>query len=399
MRSKDNTTDIFDLLITLAKHKMLILKTVLGVTLLALVISLIWPKSFLSSSEVIQNRENIGSLGGLLQNFSSISSGQSKVGGETILVILHSQSLKERLIEHFNLKEVYGEDIKEALFKTLDNVISIEEVREGGFGFNPIVSVKIKVYDESPERAQAMNEFILAELEGRMEALNEKATSENLAIIEQRFQTNQKQLKQAENELNEFQNTYGILEVSKQMEALIQTLAGLKASIVQRQVEVQVLSKQFGENSNQIVNKKQEIQALEDSYKDLVQKSEHLNTDGTDAFYSLYDMPDLLLQYLRLKREVEIQNKIYELLLPQMEQQKLFLKNKGSGLRVIDKPDLPTYKDSPKRAYIVIAGFFFSLFICLFIIYIKELYHSEDSTYKNKIDRLRIELASKKDKT
>lgn len=395
MTTKNNTTDLFDILITLAKHKIFLLKTILGVTILALIISLIWPKTYLSTSEVIQNRENMGSLGGLLQNISSISSGQSKVGGEIILVILYSESLKMSLINKFNLKEVYGEDIKETLFKILGNVISIEEVREGGFGFNPIVSVKINVKDKSPERAQQMNQFIISELEKRMESLNTEATSENLKIIRQRFLTNQKQLKQAENELNEFQNKYGILEVSQQLEALIQTIAELKTNIVTKQIEIQVLSQRLDKNSNQILNRRQEIQALESTYDKLIQRSEGKEANE-DAFYSLFDMPDLLLKFTRLMREVEIQNKIYELLLPQLEQQKLFLQNKGSGLRVIDKPDLPTYKNSPKRAYIVIAGFFFSVFVSFLIVYLKELYNEEDSIYRNKMELLIGELSNKK---
>jgi len=368
---------------------------VVGITVLALVVSLVWPKKYLSTSEVIQTRESLGSLGGLLQSFSSISSGQNKIGGETIIVILNSENLKEELIEEFNLEKVYNETIKEALFEELNDAITIEEVREGGFGFNPIVSVKIQVEDQDPERAQKMNEFILSKLEQRMELLNEESTSKNLQILERRFQTNLQQLKESEEDLNDFQNRYGILEVSSQLEGLIQNLAELKTSIVKEEVEIEILRNRLDENSNQIQSKRQEVQALESAYQELIKKSENIEL-ASDVFYSLYDMPDLLLKYGRLMREVEVQNNIYELLLPQLEQQRLFLANKGSGLQIIDEADLPTYKNSPKRAYIVIAGFMFSIFLALLVIYLRELYYGEDSEYKGKIDSLRKELSFKK---
>lgn len=396
MASKNNTIDFFDILIVLARHKKFLITTVFGITIIALVVSLVWPKKYLSTSEVIQNRESIGNLGGLLQNFSSIGSGQNKVGGETILVVLNSEHLKERLIEEFDLEEVYGKTIKEELFLELNEVITIEEVREGGFGFNPIVSVKISVEDKEPARAQKMNSFILNELERRMEVLNQESTSRNLSIIEQRFETNLVQLQEAEQELNDFQNRYGILETSSQLEALISNLAEVKTSIIREEIELEIMRDRLDDRSNEIQRKRQQIQALESSYNELVRKSEDVES-VSDAFYSLYDMPDLLLRYGRLLREVEVQNNIYELLLPQLEQQRLFLANKYSGLQIIDEADLPTYKSKPKRLYIVLAGFFFSIFYAFTVIYLREIYQSDDRDYRNKIDQLLKELSFKKE--
>ena len=395
MEQNNNTANFVDALITLAKHKGLILKTVVGLTLIALILSLIWPKKYRSAAEIVQTRESIGSLGGILQNFGSLGSGQTKVGGETMLVILNSKNLKDKLIEEFNLEEVYGTDIKEALYEILNGVIEIEEVREGGFGFNPIVSVKIGVVDEEPERALEMNQFILSELRSKMGTINKEASLQNLKIIEARFEENKESLVEAEQKLNEFQNKYGILQVDNQLEALINSLAQVKGEIVQTEIELEVLGKRLDENSNQFTQKKQELEALKSSYNELIVKSENVES-VSDAFYPLFDMPDMFLRYTRLYREVEIQNTIYELIIPQLEQQKLFLANNSSGVRVVDPPTLPTYKHSPKRAYIVLGGFFFAIFLSISIVFIKELYSNDDSELKQKMDKLIEELKFKK---
>lgn len=395
MEKNNNTVNFFDALITLAKHKNLILKTVIGITLTALIISLVWPKKYRSSAEIVQTRESIGSFGGILQNIGSIGNGQTKVGGETMLVILNSIDLKDKLIEEFNLAEVYGTDIKEALYEKLKGLVEIEAVREGGFGFNPIVSIKLAVIDEEPERALAMNEFMLAELRDKMEAINKEASVQNLLIIEDRFEENKENLAEAETRLNEFQNKYGILEVDSQLEALINSLSQVKGKIVQTEIELEVMGKRLDQNSNQYKQKLQELEALKSSYNELIRKSENVESIS-DAFYPLFDMPDLYLRYARLYRDVEIQNTIYELIIPQLEQQKLYLANNSSGVRVVDSPTLPTYKHSPKRAFIVLGGLFFSIFLSIFMVFIRELNESEDSEYKQKIDRLMEELKFKK---
>jgi Uncharacterized protein involved in exopolysaccharide biosynthesis len=78
------------------------------------------------------------------------------------------------------------------------------------------------------------------------------------------------------------------------------------------------------------------------------------------------------LEYARLFRERTIQEKIYELIYPQYEQQKMLLEDTNSGIRLIDEANLPTYKHKPKRALIVIAGFLFSIFVAFFSITFSE---------------------------
>ena len=379
--------DFLDILLVLAKNKMVMIKIVLSTTIIALIVSLVWPKTYRSSSEVIQTRESVGGLGSLLQNFGSISPGQNKIGGETILVILNSKSLKTKIIDEFNLVDVYGTDIKENLLQILSGVITVEAKREGGFGFNPIVSVKIFVEDESPSRAKKINDFIITELINSIEEINNKTASEGLEILQIRVDQNLLDLTTAEKELNQFQNQYGIIELDSQVELMIETLAELKAKIIEKEIELNFASSNFNENSSSFLTLQQEKEIIEEKYYELVQKSNEV-TPEADGFYALGELPDLALRYYQLRREVEIQNKIYQILIPQLEQQKLYLRNEGSGIRIVDFPETPTYKHSPKRAYIVIAAFLFSVFLGLLIIFIRDWYLNGDKEFKNRIDDL-----------
>jgi len=386
------TVNFFDVLLTLLKYKITILTIVISLTLVSLIISLVWPQSFQSGSEIVQVQESGGgSVGGILDNLASFSITGRKVGGETILIILNSQTLRDNLIEEFNLSEVYGSDIIEATRRILSGNLTIEEVREGGFGFNPVVSVKIGVIDSDPERAQAMNEFILNELDSELEELNRSSTTESLNVLKSRYEQALNDLSEAERELNEFQNEYGIIRPPAQVEALIQNLASLKATITQREIELAVIERSVSRNADIYQSKLVELEELRSAFESRIQRSEDL-TLVDDSYFSLFDIPDLLLKYVRLQREVEIQQQIQQTLFPQLEQQRLMQRNTSSGIQIIDAPNLPTYKFAPKRAYIVLAGFFFSIILSLIVVFFKEMTKDPNSESSVKLRKIRQEL-------
>lgn len=393
---KNQTVNFLDVLLTILKHKVTILTLVISFTLVSLVISLVWPQSFRSGSEIIQVQESGGgAVGGLLENLAAFNITGGKVGGETILVILNSQTLRDNLIEEFNLSEVYGSDIIEATRETLKGNLIIEEVREGGFGFNPVVSVKVGVTDSDPERAQAMNEFILKELDMELEELNQESTTESLNVLESRYDQALKDLDEAEREMNEFQNEYGIIQAPAQIEALIQNLAELKSTITEREVELAVIERNVSRNSSIYQSKLVELEELRSAFESRVRRSEDLSLVD-DSYFTLFDIPDLLLRYVRLQREVEIQQRIQETLFPQLEQQRLMQRNSSSGIQVIDAPNYPTYKFAPKRAYIVLAGFFFSIFLSLIVVFFREMTKDPDSESSVKLRKIKQELLFRK---
>lgn len=390
------TVNFLDVLLTLLKYKITIIGLVFSLTLLSLVISLVWPQTFKSGSEIVQVQESGGGpVGGILSNLASFNISGSKVGGETILVILNSQTLRDNLIEEYNLSEVYESDVIEATRKILSSNLEISEVREGGFGFNPVVSVKIGVIDKDPERAQAMNQFILDELDQELQELNQQSTTESLNVLESRYQTAISDLLEAEQKLNEFQNEYGIIQAPAQIEALIQNLAELKATITQVEVELAVLERNVSSNSTIYRSKLVELEELRSAFDSRIKRSEDLSL-VEDSYFSLFDIPDLLLKYVRLQREVEIQQRIQETIFPQLEQQRLLQRNSSSGMQVIDEPNLPTYKFAPKRAYIVLAGFFFSIILSLIVVFFKEMTKDPESESSAKIKKIKQELMFRK---
>ena len=396
------STNIIDILIVLARHKWFLLKVVFSITLVALIISLIWPETFKSSSTVLPPKEQQlidGMVGGVLGDMVQPSAQTNKLDNEALLTLIRSRSVREKIIEEFDLQEEYGIEIHEALLDRVADNTNIEEIREGGFGFNPVIAIELSYTDRDPELAKDILDFYLATVDSIARTINQENIQERLDIIERRFDRNQEELTEAEDEFSEFQETYGVMQVHTQVEAMIEQLGDIRASLVETKMQADVLSQRVGPENTQLMNLRRQQQELQNEYDSMIQKSEdRMNPD--DVFHPFLNMPELSLQYGRLQREVEVQNAIYEMIYPQFQQQLMLMEDESRNLQVMDEPNMPTYKESPQRAFIVIGGLLFALFVSFIVIYIKEILNEDnpdENGNRQKVNDFLAALKSKRD--
>jgi len=371
------SVNLLDLLLTLARYKKRVLAIVFSITLVALSISLVWPKTYKSTVKFVQyNSTPGGSLGGLLNSFVNVMAESDRVTVEQAVFILKSNSILDPTIEEFNLGEVYGKEQQDLIREELLNNIQIEEIREGGIGFSPIVAVALSIIDKEPVRAQQIATFMTNRLDSVVVKINEQNSRRLFEVYEARYQQNLSELREAEEGLVEFQEKYGILELETQLTAMVETLGQLKAELVAIEVQTNIAKSSLSEDAATVRQLEIQKAELEKSYADLIRKTDQrLENPGElfipeagEIFPPLMELPQLGAEYVRRFREVTVQNRIYELIYPQYEQKKLDLQDVFSGIVVIDEAAVPEYKHSPKRAIIVIAGFLFSLIFAFFSI-------------------------------
>ena len=395
--SKKEDLQLLDALVVLAKEKMLVFKIVFLVTLIALVISLIWPKSYDSSALILppDQQQTFSGIAGMLGGMLPMNLGsEPQVNSETILSILNSRSLRVALIEEFDLYEVYSSNIIEELLLKLEQSISIVDAREGGFGFNPIISVRITVTDREPERAQKMTRFILDRLDETVRNLNRLNAVEQLEIITRRYQRNLVEMEEAELAFKEYQEKHGLIEVEQQAIAIINNLAEVKANMIETEIAINVMQASVSENNPELRNLRRTHAELERTFNQLVQRSDK-EARVANIIPPMLDVPELALNYYRLYREVTIQNKIYETIYPQYDFSQTIAETEKRGIQILDDAHLPTYKSSPKRAFIVLGGFVFSIFFSILIVYYRHTMtvgRETDSRQYNQIRELQEQL-------
>ncbi len=358
---------------------------------MALGASLIWPKTYKSTVRFAQYDSGGGGMAGsLISSLVQMPFSSGRVSAEQSTIILRSRTMQDSVIDRFDLAEVYGISVREYVREELANNTIIEEAREGGIGFSPIVSVSLSVTDRSPERAKEIAEFYVSQLDSMMTGINRKNAETTLRTYERRYLQNVQELEEAEQALTAFQEEAGILEPESQLRAMMSTIGELRAQMVGLDVQINIAKATLRDSAPQVLELEKQRAEVEKVYNDLIRDSERefSGDEGTgsdagsgtgsraemsgDLFPPMMKMPKMGLEYARLFRERTIQEKIYELIYPQYEQQKMLLEDTNSGIRLIDEANLPTYKHKPKRALIVIAGFLFSIFVAFFSITFSE---------------------------
>ena len=68
--------------------------------------------------------------------------------------------------------------------------------------------------------------------------------------------------------------------------------------------------------------------------------------------------PDLGMRSARLMREVEVQGRLLEIMVPQYEQARMEESKNIPTLQIIDEPKVPLNKIKPKRILIVLGALF-----------------------------------------
>ena len=395
------SVNILDLLLLIARYRKRIFLIVFGITLVALGASLVWPKTYKSTVRFAQYDSGGGGMAGsLISSLVQMPFSSGRVSAEQSTIILRSRTMQDAVIDRFDLAEVYGISVREYVREELANNTIIEEAREGGIGFSPIVSVSLSVTDRSPERAKEIAEFYMSQLDSMMTGINRKNAETTLRTYERRYLQNVQELEEAEQALTAFQEEAGILEPESQLRAMMSTIGELRAQMVGLDVQINIAKATLRDSAPQVMELEKQRAEVEKVYNDLIRDSERefSGSAGTGSgagsgtgmsgnlFPPMMEMPKMGLEYARLFRERTIQEKIYELIYPQYEQQKMLLDDTNSGIRLIDEANLPTYKHKPKRALIVIAGFLFSIFIAFFSItfseFVKRGQASGDENYK-----------------
>lgn len=381
MKTEINLLDFAEKLI---KYRKFIIKTVFFITLFSLILSLIWPKTYRSTVRLLTKSQQRSGISSLFSNLLQPMMSTDQLSPEIVLVVLRSRTMSEKVIRKFNLQEIYKTDIPEHLIRKLQANIDIGEIREGGFGFNPLIAIEFSFMNENPKLTKEITEYYVQQLDSILMRLNRERATDLFNIIEKRYLKNLVDLQRSEQNLKDFQEKFGIYEIESQTKSIIERLADLKATIVEIEIQMEILGHTSSADNFQIMQLETQKKAVENKYNELIVSSEKTLQD--EPFQPLNVMPELMIQYAQFYRDVTVQNEIYKFVFPQYEQAKLQVEMSTETIQILDQAKLPTYKHKPKRAFIVLAGLLFSIVFSLLLVIIRDTLQSgksdNDSDYQ-----------------
>ncbi len=315
-----------DFLIVLVKYKKSITVNVVVITVAAIIISLIMHNRYTAVASFISPKKQ-GGLFGNISGFSSTIKDLSKtlggIGGvsdETYnyLVILNSRTASERIINKFNLREVYDIDKDkpyEDVINELENNVEFHMEDEG--------NITISVKDKSPQRAAEMANYYILILNEISTKLSVTEARNNREFIEKRFFQLQTDIANIEDSLENFSRKYNVLEMKEQMKAEITAAAELKAKTEIAKIEKDILKSNYGDDNPLVYQAEIRVNELNKRLTSMKFGEDDNLKSSLNLFIPFEKVPETGIEYVKLMRNYEIQTKILEFIYPMYEQAKM----------------------------------------------------------------------------
>jgi capsule polysaccharide export protein KpsE/RkpR len=372
-----NTFDIADFFILIVKWKKFLLFTLFFSAVISyLSIYFFVEEKYDSYGLIIPSEDDsFGSLAGLFGDLQGgLPFGLTTTSPEMSMyyTLIYSRTMLSEIVDKFNLIEVYNidtgaVDYYESAVERLSDNISAEETE--------FMAYAIKVRSPEPNLSADMVNFIIQRLNEKLIKFKIIKSKDNKLFLSQRVSEVKQSLKAAEDSLNSFQKETGILNAEEQVKGLLAAFNQLETNLIASEIQLSVMNKIYSEGSPELKNIYHQVNEYKKKLKILKD-----NGSENNLLLALKGLPDSFLAYYRLLREVEINTKMLQFLLPLYEQAKLEEQKEIPVLRVIDYGVPAPKKDFPPRlifTVIILTGVFAILMIYIFLVENKELQNSE----------------------
>jgi tyrosine-protein kinase Etk/Wzc len=308
--------NLLDYFFVLWKWRRFIFINLLAIGVLISGVTLLIPNRYKSVARLLPPKQRGGgsipsNISQLAQNFLPLGTlGRLGASQDTYnyVAILSSYTSMERLIRKFNLAEVYDVSPRTSIEKTMKELEDYV-----GFKIEDEGTITITVWDTDPKRAADMANFLIDVLNDISLRLGTKEATDNRIFVEKRYVKVLSDLKATEDTLKKFQQKYGIYSLQEALSGKFLT-----------------------------------------------------------PFVPLDKVPELTMDYIRLYRDLEIQNKILEFALPLYEQAKVDEQKEIPAVLVLDNAVPAEKKDSPKRMLLVGASLLLVLILLSIYVFFVE---------------------------
>jgi uncharacterized protein involved in exopolysaccharide biosynthesis len=351
-KQDQQAANIWDHLTILLKWRKLVFVYMFIMAISSVTYSLLARQWFASEASVLPPPNTSMGLDSFLPglNLGALGFG-ADMSDDALLVtsILESRRLRDEVIDKYNWMERRNFKHRIKAYKLFNKHFKWEVVEDG--------SIHLKLIEDSKELSKETLEFILAVVEREYIEISKAQARNHSNFINNRLEQNKRELKEAEEALQSFQERTGVILLEEQFAASIDNLSELHKQLIASEIQLNVMS-------NVLPSTSSEVKLLRNQVTETQEMINSINSSGNDSFddilISLESAPDLGVQYIRLQREVEIQTSILQFLIPQYEQAHIQELKDSSGLYLMDPASYPDKKLKPRRAFVVVAWMFIS---------------------------------------
>ena len=308
-------------------------------------VSLLLPKSYRATAVIMPPQQQQSTASALLGQLGSLAA----LGGRDIGLkspsdlysgLVKSRTIADRVIERHDLKAVYGEKTLTATRRKLARRTHVQSGKDTLIG--------VSVDDRDAARAASIANTYVEELQRQNDRLAITESAQRRLFFEQQLHTQKDALARAESALKQTQEQTGVLQVNSQVEAVIRSIAQLRAEIAGREVAVERLKAGATAQNPEMIRQQTELAALRAQLSRL-EASAGPRRPG-DAMIPASKVPQAGLDYVRRLRDLKYHEALYELLAKQYEAARIDEARESPVVQVVDRAVPPDEKSWPPRA-------------------------------------------------
>jgi uncharacterized protein involved in exopolysaccharide biosynthesis len=351
---------------SLWKQRRLIQQATLAGLLVGTLLAFSVPKRYESSTQLMPPDNKSSSGVAMLAALSAKTGGGLaplagdllgiKSSGALFVGILQSTTVQDRLIDRFNLRQVYGIRYEQDARIRLAENTSIGEDRKSGI-------ISITVTDRDPKRATAIARAYVEELNQLVAELSTSSAHRERVFLEERLTGVKRDLDQASRDFSQFASKNRTIDLKEEARAMLQGAATLEGELIAAQSELKGLQAVYTDNNVRVRSVQARIAELRHQMEKLgglASETAGSQANSTESTHpSLRNLPLLGVTYADLYRRMQIQEAVYESLTQQYELAKVQEAKETPSVKVLDPATVPEHKSFPPRLLI--------MFLCTFL--------------------------------
>ena len=362
----EDEINLLELLRVVVRRRVFIVKVTVGVALMAVIYSLTLPNIYTATARLLppQKDGGGGAAAAILGQLGGLGGMAAGLGGSTDLYmgILKSRSVADAVIQKLDLTKELKTTNKDALRSFLGGTVKFQAGAKDGI-------ITVAADHKDPKRAAQLANTFIDELQRKSLELNLTKASTERCFLDKRLIVVKDDLKKAEEAMKLFQIKNKTIRADIQAEASIKAVALLQAEIVTKEVQLAALRNSMTDEAPEV----RTVLAAISRLKGQVATMSGSSGKGT-VLPGVGSTPDIGVEYVRLLRELKLQEALFEQLSKQYELAKLNEARDSSSIQVLDEAVAPVTKSKPKRSLIVILATITALFCSIFLIFIQEYF-------------------------
>ncbi|HEV2299810.1 MAG TPA: Wzz/FepE/Etk N-terminal domain-containing protein [Candidatus Acidoferrales bacterium] len=271
--------------------------------------------------------------------------------GALFIEILKSDTVRDDVIQKFDLQKVYGTRyMADARTELLDHTGISEDEKSG--------VITINVVDHDPKRAAAMAQEYVNELNWVVNNLSTSSAHRERDFLDSRLTQVKADLESAEQQFSQFASKKGAIDIPEQGKAMVTAAATLQGQLIAAESELQGFRQIYTDNNARVRSLQARVNELRGSLEKIAGTNASEKSSIQQLYPSLRELPLLGVGYADLLRHMKVEEAVFETLTQEDELAKVEEAKEIPSVRVLDPPEVPQKKSFPPRMTLIALGTF-----------------------------------------